>query len=45
MSYEEDEELGTGLMSELNDDEPLEEIPEEGIEDFGLEEEDPDKDK
>ena len=43
MSYEEEDELGTGLRSELEEDEPLEDIPAEG-EDFGLEEEDPDKD-
>lgn len=44
MSYDEDEEVDGGFkMGGSDDDEPLD-IPEE-INDFGLDEEDPDKDR
>lgn len=43
MSYNEDEEVESGFRMNVDEDEPLE-IPEEAP-DFGLDEEDPDKDK
>ncbi len=43
MSYDEDEEVGAGFKVDADDDEPLD-MPEEPI-DFGLDEEDPDKDR
>lgn len=43
MSYEDDEEMRDDFRKSADDDEPLE-VPEE-ITDFGLEEEDPDKDR
>ena len=43
MSYDEDEEIETGFKVGADNDEPLE-MPEE-ITDFGLDEEDPDRDK
>lgn len=43
MSYNEDEEVETGFKVGADDDEPLE-MP-EAVNDFGLDEEDPDKDR
>lgn len=43
MSYDEDEEIETGFKMGADDDEPLD-MPGE-INDFGLDEEDPDKDR
>lgn len=44
MSYDEDEDLGAGFkMGGSDDDEPLD-MPED-MTDFGLDEEDPDKDR
>jgi hypothetical protein len=42
MSYDDNEEIGAGFKVGADDDEPLD-MPEE-INDFGLDEEDPDKD-
>ncbi|KKQ07448.1 MAG: hypothetical protein US18_C0016G0008 [Parcubacteria group bacterium GW2011_GWB1_36_5] len=42
MSYDEDEEIETGFRMGADDDEPLEP---EVLNDFGLDEEDPDKDR
>lgn len=46
MSYD-DEEIENSFKMGADDDEPLEplDVPESGMEDFGLDEEDPDKDK
>jgi hypothetical protein len=44
MSYDEDEEIEAGFKVGVDNDEPLD-MPETMNDDFGLDEEDPDKDK
>ena len=44
MSYDEDDEIEAGFKVDADEEEPPLDIPEE-IPDFGLDEEDPDKDK
>ncbi len=45
MSFDEDDELGAGFKMNIDEEaEPLLDMPEEEVGDFGLDEEDPDRD-